>query len=352
MNRRTLIRCISMAPLATGVSCGRVFSAGGQTEKLPPGHDPQDFGAIADGKTLDTAAIQAAIDAAASSLGRVNLTGAVFLSGSLILISGISFHIASDATLLGSTDPAHYRTGRWPALLLANSATDLHLSGKGTIDGQGRELAGNIEKLMRAGKLTDPTDLKRPSERHRPQLIEFIRIRDLAITVPATAPDAGYPHAGPPVKRPHNVIPASIVGLPGHPVENVTLENIRITMPGGADPAVAHIPLDELHRMPDLPQRYPEFSMFGELPAWALFLRHTRGIVFRQSRFDLKSPDFRPALVLDRSVDTELNRISLDRMSGHPLIAAHASSGLSILNPSLPLGKDGLRQWKAELAAQ
>lgn len=522
MKRRTLIRCIAMAPLATAVSCGRASSPGGQAEKLPPGHDPRDFGALADGKTLDTVAIQAAIDAAASSLGHVNLTGAVFLSGSLILRSGISFHIAADATLLGSTNPAHYRSGRWPALLLADSATGLHLSGKGTINGQGRELAGNIEKLLRAGKLSDPPDLKRPSEPNRPQLIEFIRcrrssvrdltlrdaacwvqtyrdcedlvlegltvrstaywnndgidlydcrrvvvrncdidcsddgiclksatpgkfcedilvencrlrtsasalkmgtsshggfrritvrdlrirdtyrsaitiqsvdgghiedidvsdivaentgnaffirigqrvngraagsirnirIRNLAITVPATAPDAGYPHPGPPVRRPHNVIPASIVGLPDHPVKNVTLENIRITMPGGADPAVAHIPLDQLHSLPDLPQRYPEFSMFGELPSWALFLRHTRGIVLRQSRFDLKSPDFRPALVLDRSVDTELEGISLDRKSGRPLIAAQASPDLRILNPSQPLAKDDLRQWTTELATQ
>ena len=522
MKRRTLIRCLSLAPLATGVSYGRGSRPGGPAEKLPPGHAPRDFGALADGRTLDTAAIQAAIEAAASSLGRVNLTGAVFLSGSLTLRSGITFHIASDATLVGSSDPAHYRTGRWPALLLADSATDLHLSGKGTINGQGRELAGNIEKLLRAGKLADPPDLKRPSERHRPQLIEFtrcrrssvrdltlrdaaswvqtyrncedlvlegltvrstaywnndgidlydcrrvvvrhcdidcsddaiclksatpgkfcedilvescrlrasasafkmgtsshggfrritvrdlrirdtyrsavtlqsvdgghiedidisdivaentgnaffirigqrvdgrsagtirnIRIRDLTITVPASAPDTGYPHAGPPLRRPHNVIPASIVGLPLHPVENVTLENIRISMPGGADPAVAHIPLEKLHRLPDLPERYPEFSMFGELPAWALFLRHTRGIVFRQTCFGLKSPDFRPALVLDRSVDTELDGISLDLTSGRPLIAAHASPGIRILNPSHPLDKDDLRQWKTEPAAQ
>jgi hypothetical protein len=522
MKRRTLIRCIALAPLASGVSCGRPSDPGGQAEPPQPGHDPRDFGAFADGKTLDTAAIQAAIDAAASSLGHVNLTGAVFLSGSLILRSGVTFHITEDATLLGSTDPAHYRSGRWPALLLADSATDLHLSGKGTINGQGAALAANVEKLLRAGKLSDPPDLKRPSESNRPQLIEFIRcrrssvrdltlrdaacwvqtyrdcedlvlegltvrstaywnndginlydcrrvvvrhcdidcsddgiclksatpgrfcedilvencrlrtsasafkmgtsshggfrritvrglhirdtyrsavtiqsvdgghiedidvsdivaentgnafffrigqrvhgraagsirnirIRNLTITVPPTAPDAGYAHPGPPVRHPHNVIPASIVGLPNHPVENVTLENIRITMPGGADSAVAHIPLGDLHRLPDLPQRYPEFSMFGELPSWALFLRHTRGIVVRQSRFDLKSPDFRPALVLDRSVDTELDGISLDPRSGRPLIAAQASPDLRILNSSQPLVEGDLRQWKTELAAQ
>lgn len=522
MKRRTLIRCISLAPLATGVSCGRASSDVAQAENPPPGHDPRDFGALADGKTLDTAAIQAAIDAAASSLGRVNLTGGVFLSGSLILRSGMTFHLAADATLLGSTDPARYRSGRWPALLLADSATDLHLSGKGSINGQGRELAANIVKLLRAGKLSDPPDRKRPSERHRPQLIEFngcrrssvrdltlrdaacwvqtyrdcedlvlegltvrsttywnndgidlydcrrvvvrhcdidcsddgiclksatpgkfcedilvescrlrtsasafkmgtsshggfrrvtvrnlrirdtyrsaitiqsvdgghiedidvsdivaentgnaffirigqrvdgraagsirnVRIRNLTITVPATAPDEGYPHAGPPVRRPHNVIPASIVGLPQQPVENITLENIRITMPGGADPRVAHISLDELDHVPDFPERYPEFSMFGELPACALFLRHTRGIVLRQSRFELKSPDFRPALVLDRAVDTELDGISLDRKSGRPLIAAHASPGIRILNPSQPPDQDELRQWETEPVSQ
>jgi hypothetical protein len=110
--------------------------------------------------------------------------------------------------------------------------------------------------------------------------------------------------------------------------------------------------LGDLHRLPDLPQRYPEFSMFGELPSWALFLRHTRGIVVRQSRFDLKSPDFRPALVLDRSVDTELDGISLDPRSGRPLIAAQASPDLRILNSSQPLVEGDLRQWKTELAAQ
>ena len=133
-------------------------------------------------------------------------------------------------------------------------------------------------------------------------------------------------------------------------MENVTLENIRIIMPGGADPAVAHIPLGDLHSLPDLPQRYPEFSMFGELPAWALFLRHTRGIVLRKSRFDLKSPDFRPALVIDRSVDTELDGISLDHKSGRPLIAAHDSPELEILNSPQSLGKDEIRQWKTQLA--
>jgi hypothetical protein len=94
--------------------------------------------------------------------------------------------------------------------------------------------------------------------------------------------------------------------------------------------------------------RFAGISLFGELPSWALFLRHTRGLVLRQSRFDLKSPDFRPALVLDRSVDTEPDGISLDRKSGSPLIAAHASPGIRILNPSQPLDKDDLRQWETE----
>jgi hypothetical protein len=51
-------------------------------------------------------------------------------------------------------------------------------------------------------------------------------------------------------------------------------------------------------------------------------------------------------------VDTELDGISLDPKSGRPLIAAHASPDLSIFNPPEPLGKDDLRQWETEPAAQ
>ena len=63
----------------------------------------KDIGAIADGKTLNTAAIQGAIDACAENGGgQVIVEGGVYMFGTIVLHSNIELHIAAGATLLGS----------------------------------------------------------------------------------------------------------------------------------------------------------------------------------------------------------------------------------------------------------
>lgn len=63
----------------------------------------KDFGAIADGKTLNTAAIQRAIDACAQNGGgQVLVEGGVYMFGTIVLRSNIELHIDAGATLLGS----------------------------------------------------------------------------------------------------------------------------------------------------------------------------------------------------------------------------------------------------------
>ena len=63
----------------------------------------KDFGAIADGKTLNTAAIQRTIDACAQNGGgQVLVDGGVYMFGTIVLRSNIELHIAAGATLLGS----------------------------------------------------------------------------------------------------------------------------------------------------------------------------------------------------------------------------------------------------------
>ncbi len=97
-----------------------------------------DYGATGDGMALDTRAIQKAIDvAAACGFGaRVLLPGGKrFLTGSLALKGGIDFHLADDAQLLASTNPAHYPSVN-PGILTADRAVGLKISGSGHIDGQ------------------------------------------------------------------------------------------------------------------------------------------------------------------------------------------------------------------------
>ena len=119
---------------------------------LTPVFDVRTFGAKGDGKTMDTAAVQAALDAAARKGGRVTLANGRFLCGTLDLRSGVELRIEKGAALLGSTSRDDYRrNNRWYALLLAHGARGIAVTGGGTIDGQGRALASDVVRRWRAG---------------------------------------------------------------------------------------------------------------------------------------------------------------------------------------------------------
>lgn len=105
-------------------------------------------GAKGDGTTLDTAAVADAIAAcAAAGGGRVVVPAGTFLTGAVHLKSNVELHLAAGATLLFSTDPAHYPMvfTRWEGVELINysplvyayKAKNIAITGAGTLDGQG-----------------------------------------------------------------------------------------------------------------------------------------------------------------------------------------------------------------------
>jgi polygalacturonase len=453
--------------------------------------DVKNFGAHGDGVTLDTGAIQAAIDAANKAGGGVVLLSqGTYLSGSLHLKSHVDLRIEAGSTLLGSTSRSDYTRGRWYALLLANKQEDITISGAGTINGQGRQLAQDVIRRIRAGEIKDPMAKNRPDESQRPLLIEFrqcrnvrvsgvtlrdsscwvenyiecaglvienirvnstaywnndgmditdcanvritgcdinsaddgiclksynrasrcenveisgcrirssasafkfgtpsfggftnvyahdlfiyntfrcaialesvdggaledvrienvqatntgaalfmrlghrdtngpigqlsnIIISNLTVSVPAGKPDAGYEIVVPPPKQPHNIFPSSIMGLPGHPVSNVILENVEINFAGSGRPELGRVPLDSLERIPEVAGAYPEFSMFGELPSWGLYVRHAQGLEFRNVRLRLEQPDFRPAMTFDDVAGLRLAGVDFGETSGEPVM--------------------------------
>lgn len=84
-----------------------------------------------------------------------------------------------------------------------------------------------------------------------------------------------------------------IVGLPGHPLEDVTLRDIRVKVAGGG------VKADVEREVPEKADSYPEYRIFGVLPASGFYCRHARGLRLHDVQVSLASPDERPALVCD-----------------------------------------------------
>jgi polygalacturonase len=108
--------------------------------------DIRDYGAKGDGATLDTAPIQRAInEAAAYGKGAQVLVrgGKKYLIGTLELKGGIDFHLADDAELVVSDDPAQYRGA---AVIAANGAEGLRITGTGNINGRARQFMSGYDQ--------------------------------------------------------------------------------------------------------------------------------------------------------------------------------------------------------------
>lgn len=145
-----------------------------------------------------------------------------------------------------------------------------------------------------------------------------VTIRNLYAEVPASKPDKGYSYEGPIEDLPRNISPASIVGLPDYKIQNVLLENIEIVYPGGSDELYARRGLTsaELDAIPEMPEAYPEFSQFKELPAWGFYLRHAENITFKNATFRVKQKDYRPAVVADKISNSTFENIKVDEPEG------------------------------------
>ncbi|WP_215222641.1 glycoside hydrolase family 28 protein [Echinicola shivajiensis] len=472
-----------------------------------------DYGAIGDGTSLNTSAIQKTIDMAHNSGGgKVIVPKGKFLTGTLELKSNIELEVQKEGVLLGSPNPSHYRAlemldrpespkkddNSQLALIVAYKATNISLSGGGTIDGQGRSLALNIDSLHHAGIVVDPNysySVNRPNERMRPKLIRFstseniklsnlnfknsacwglsfelctnlamdklninnraywnndgmditdsrnvrvtnckinsaddgiclksyylghfndsiyiancvintgasaikfgtasyggfknvtinnievfdtfrsaialecvdggvienidisdinakntgnaifirlghrdgkepgsiknVHIKDVKVQVPFARPDINYDLRARQPGTHHNPIPSSITGIPGKKVENVILENIAITVPGRSSKGQAYIPLSDLDRVPEQIKNYPEFTMFGELPSWGIYVRHANNIVLKNVTLKHAEDDFRPALIFDDVEGISLKRINLPSEKNKDQIILKASS--------------------------
>ncbi len=108
------------------------------------------FGAVGDGKTLNTEAFKKAIEECAKKGGgRVVVPKGEWLTGAIHLKSNVNFHVQKDATIKFSTNPSDYLPlvhTRWEGmelmhispLIYAYEQTNIGITGSGTLDGQGK----------------------------------------------------------------------------------------------------------------------------------------------------------------------------------------------------------------------
>ena len=147
-----------------------------------------DFGAKADGTTVNTRTIQRAIDMIHDNGGgRLVFPLGRYVSGSLHLKSGVTLHLEEGAVLLGSTNPLDYDQVVYTAFLLAYKQDNIGLTGKGLVDCRGRQVAYNLVDLIHKGIVNDPLRSGRPTEAIRPMIISFhsctnILVEDISLT--------------------------------------------------------------------------------------------------------------------------------------------------------------------------
>lgn len=157
-----------------------------------------------------------------------------------------------------------------------------------------------------------------------------ITIQNMYAEIPAGKPDIGYEYEGPVEDLPRNISPASIVGLPGQDITNVTLKNIEIVYPGGSNPKYAYrgVKPADLDGIPEMESSYPEFSQFKELPAWGFYVRHAKDVKFENVTLTAKEKEYRVAIVFDDVKGAVLSGMKYNVPTGGKTVHQYKSTGI------------------------
>src|SRR5215475_16223054 len=194
LDRREWFKEVSMPLIGTSLASGLLGANGAVVEQSNSQagngnssgarvYNIRDFGAKGDGTTLDTAAVQSAIDTCAGDKGGTVLVPAGnFVVGTLELKSNVTLHLAAQGRLLGSGSADHYKAGNGIppgngniVLISAANAENITIEGPGTIDGNGAKF------FTGRGDNTGPGQNSAEGYFQRPHLMVFYRCKNLVI---------------------------------------------------------------------------------------------------------------------------------------------------------------------------
>ena len=118
-------------------------------------------------------------------------------------------------------------------------------------------------------------------------------------------------------------IACSITGIPDYYVENITMRDIQISYNNRGDSG----PFNTV--VPENESEYPEYSMFGKLPAYGIYSRHVRNLSFYNIRFTYENEEVRPALIFDDVQGILLSGLDLEQPSGtSPAVVYKNTNGI------------------------
>ncbi len=344
-----------------------------------------DFGAVGDGKTINTIPIQKTIDACAEAGGgKVIFTTGNYLSGTIVMKSNVNRHLEQNAVLLASTNHKDFplqplpkyrshkdQLGGFYAFIYAEGAANISITGSGIIDGQGKQqkpryenpIAGDIDgrprnilfiscknirvegiHLRSSGiwnqhyldcedVIIDKISVYNHSNRNNDGIdIDGCRrvvlsnsifdSDDDCITLKSTGAAAcedvvisncvvkGIPE--PEVGKVQNISisnvvaynagswGSSITGIPGHPIKNISLNNTQLFTEGG-------IKEDEYNKeVIEDEKGYPQPTIWENLPAYGLFVRHAEGVSINNLMLGTKKEDSRVPVMAE-----DVNNLSI-----------------------------------------
>ena len=112
-----------------------------------------------------------------------------------------------------------------------------------------------------------------------------------------------------------SILGSILSGIPGHPIEDIQLNDIYIQHHGGATPEAAAI------HPPELENKYPEPNMFGGMPSHGFFLRHVKNISVSNVEISSLREDARSTFVLEDVQSADFFRIRTPRVANVPTFA-------------------------------
>lgn len=147
--------------------------------------------------------------------------------------------------------------------------------------------------------------------------IKNIHISDIVATEIGTFTDYAPVHWKEGEKR-GSEYPCVISGIPNALIENVSLSNIHFSFKGYQQQKITDT-------IPEKESVYPEYLMFGPLPAYGIYARHVKELKLRNISFSLDFPDNRSPIFCDDVNKLEIRGVDAD-------ISKQASAYITLKN--------------------